>query len=274
MLLATVLALAAAVIHASWNLLAKRSADRFLALWGQFFVAAVLSAVVLVATRTLPAAAWWPAVLTGAVHIPYTAGLVHAYDRGDFAVAYPVARGSGAVLAAVGGVALLDDRLGVGTVAAIAMVAGGMALLARGAHVSQVVAALVVGAAIGVYTVNDSRAMRVYDDWTYAFAVFLLIGVATTGYGLVTGRGGAMATTMRADGRRYALTGTLVAASYFLILLAVRHAPVGYVAALRESSVLMAAFLGARYLSEAGARRRTVAAAVILAGLVLLIATA
>jgi len=274
MLLATALALAAAVIHASWNLLAKASADRFLALWGQFAVAAVLSAIVLVATRTLPAAAWWPAILTGAVHVPYIAGLAHAYDRGDFAVAYPVARGSGAVLAAIGGVLVLDDRLGAWTVVAIAVVAGGMALLAGGAHVTQLLAALLVGAAIGFYTVNDSRAMRTYDDWTYAFAVFLTIGLTTTGYGLVIGRGRSMVATMRADGRRYALTGTLVAASYFLVLLAVRRAPVGYVAALRESSVLMAAFLGARYLSEANARRRTVAAAVILAGLVLLIATA
>ena len=64
----------------------------------------------------------------------------------------------------------------------------------------------------------------------------------------------------------------MVAASYALILVAVRRAPVGYVATLRESSVLIAAFLGQRYLDEHRVRQRTIAAAVILAGLVLLVA--
>ena len=60
--------------------------------------------------------------------------------------------------------------------------------------------------------------------------------------------------------------------AYVLVMVAVRRAPVGYVATLRESSVLIAAFLGQRYLDEGAVRQRTVAAAVILAGLVLLVA--
>lgn len=272
MIVATILALAAAAIHAGWNLLAKRSTDRFLALWGQFAVAAALSVVVLAVTRDLPAAAWVPAAFTGLVHIPYTACLAWAYDRGDFSVAYPIARGSGAVLSALGGIVLLDDTLGVGSVVAILTVAAGMALLAFGAHPPQIALALVVGLSIGTYTVNDSDAVREFGT-TYAFAVFALIGVSTTLLGVATGRTRPMIATMRVDWRRYGVTGVMVAASYFLILVAVRRAPVGYVAALRESSVLMAAFLGTRYLAEAQARRRTVAATVILGGLVLLVAT-
>ena len=49
--------------------------------------------------------------------------------------------------------------------------------------------------------------------------------------------------------------------AYVLVMIAVRRAPVGYVAALRESSVLLAAFLGNRYLAEGAVRRRTIAAA-------------
>lgn len=273
MIVATILALAAAAIHAGWNLLAKRSDDRFLALWGQFAAAAVLSLAALVVTRDLPAAAWGPAAFTGLVHIPYTACLAWAYDRGDFSVAYPIARGSGAVLAALGGVILLDDTLGGWSFVAIATVAAGMALLAFGAHPPQIALALVVGLSIGTYTVNDSDAVREYGV-TYAFAVFALIGVSTTLLGVATGRSRPMIATMRAGWRRYGMTGVMVGASYFLVLVAVRRAPVGYVAALRESSVLMAAFLGTRYLAESQAHRRTAAAAVILGGLVLLIATA
>jgi len=272
MVVATGLALAAAALHAAWNLTAKRSADRFLALWGQFAVAAAISAIVLVLIGDLPAAAWWPAVVTGGVHVPYTACLAWAYDRGDFSVAYPIARGSGAVLSAVGGVILLDDHVGPWTVIAIAIVAGGMVLLAAGAQPGPAAMALAVGLAIGVYTVNDSDAVRQHGP-TYAFAVFVMIGLSTTAFGVLTGRGTAMVTSMRVDWSRYGMTGTMAAASYALVLLAVRRAPVGYVAALRESSVLIAAVLGTRYLAESRARRRTVAAAVILAGLVLLVAT-
>jgi drug/metabolite transporter (DMT)-like permease len=62
--------------------------------------------------------------------------------------------------------------------------------------------------------------------------------------------------------------------TYGLVLAAVRRAPVGYVAALRESSVVAAAFIGWRYLDEGSVRRRTIAAAIILGGLVLLILSA
>ena len=71
MLAATLLALAAAALHAGWNLAAKRSADRVTALSAQFIVGGVIGAAVLLVTRDLPAAAWWPAVVTGLVHVPY-----------------------------------------------------------------------------------------------------------------------------------------------------------------------------------------------------------
>ena len=125
MLAATLLALAAAALHAGWNLGAKRSADRVTALSAQFIVGGVIGAAVLLVTRDLPAAAWWPAVLTGLVHVPYVLLLAHAYTHGDFSVAYPVARGSGAVLAAIGGVVLLDDDLSALGVVAVVTVAGG-----------------------------------------------------------------------------------------------------------------------------------------------------
>ena len=60
-------------------------------------------------------------------------------------------------------------------------------------------------------------------------------------------------------------------AAYGLVLIAVRHAPVGYVAALRESSVLIAVFVGSRYLGEGSGRTRMIAAGLIVGGLVLLV---
>jgi drug/metabolite transporter (DMT)-like permease len=268
---ATILALAAAGLHAAWNLVAKRSTDRVSALSAQFIVGGLIGAVVLVVTRDLPAAAWGPAMVTGAVHVPYLLLLAAAYEHGDFSVAYPVARGSGAVLAALGGVALLDDDLSAVGVLAVLTVAAGMFLLAVGASADQLVTALAVGVTIGVYTVNDSRAVRSFGV-TYPFAAFAAIGIAMSIYVVVTGRRARLAATMSDGWLQWTMTGAMAVLAYVLVMIAVRRAPVGYVAALRESSVLLAAFLGNRYLDEGAVHRRTFAAVVILAGLFLLVA--
>jgi drug/metabolite transporter (DMT)-like permease len=270
MVVATLLALAAAALHAAWNLVAKRSTDRVTTLSAQFVVGGVIGVAALAVTRDLPAAAWAPATITALVHVPYVLLLAHAYEHGDFSVAYPVARGSGAVLAAIGGVVLLGDDLGPVGIAAILVVAGGMWLLGASASAEQLTTALAVGVTIGVYTVNDSRAVRIYGV-TYPFAAFTTIAATMLVYTLCSGRRALLISALRTDWRRAAVTGAMAVLAYVLVMIAVRRAPVGYVAALRESSVLLAAYLGNRYLDEGAVRRRTVAAVVILSGLVLLV---
>ena len=273
MLAATLMALAAAVLHAGWNLVAKRSAAPFIALWGQFAVAALIGAAVLAIGGGIPAAGWGYAAITGLIHVPYLAGLAAAYEHGDFSLAYPIARGGGALLAGIGGIVLLGDELNPWSIAAIVTVVAGMMLLAVGAAPGQVVAALFVAVTIGAYTLNDSYAARELGGNLYPFAVFLASGVLVSLYGMAIGRTGEVLVAMRAGWRGFTVTAVMSIVTYALVLLAVQRAPVGYVAALRESSVVIAAFVGTRYLSETGARRRTVAAAIVVAGLVLLVAS-
>ena len=110
MLTATVLALVAAVLHAAWNLSVKQSVgDRFIALWGQFFVAGVLGSIALVAGGGIPARGFVWAALSGLAHLPYCLLLAKAYGVGDFSLAYPIARGGGALVAGLGGILLLGD---------------------------------------------------------------------------------------------------------------------------------------------------------------------
>ena len=272
MLLATVLALASAVLHAGWNLVAKRSAAPFVALWGQFAVAGLIGGAVVLAGGGLPAVGWAHAGLTGFIHVPYLAGLAAAYERGDFSLAYPIARGGGALVAGLGGIVLLGDQLSPWSVVAIAVVVAGISLLAVGAATDQVLIASLVAVAIGAYTVNDSRAARELGGALYPFAVFATSGAMITLYGMASGRGTALLAARRVAWRTWVLTAVMAIVTYALVLLAVQRAPVGYVAALRESSVVLAAFVGTRYLSESGARRRTAAAAIVVAGLVVLVA--
>jgi drug/metabolite transporter (DMT)-like permease len=271
MLLATVLALAAAVLHAGWNLVAKRAGDPFVALWGQFLFAGVIGAVVLAVGGGVPAGAWTWALVSALVHIPYIVGLGWAYRHGDFSLAYPIARGGGALLAAIGGIVLLGDDLEAASLAAVCTVVAGMALLAVGAARAQVAAALLVAVSIGVYTLADSHASREYDTNLYIFATQGLTAVAVSGAGLAMGRGRDLIGFLSFYWRRTIVAAVMTIAAYGLVLIAVRHAPVGYVAALRESSVLIAVLVGSRYLGEGRAKIRLIAAGLIVLGLVLLV---
>lgn len=276
MLLATLLALGAAVLHAAWNLVAKRAeGDLYLVLWAQFFVGALYALPLMVAYQAVWGMPWqgyaWAAV-SGVVHLPYVWLLARAYTHGDFSVSYPVARGGGAALAAACGVLFLGDHLAPLEVAGVAVVVGGLCLLAYGATGRDLLLALAVAGTIGLYTTADAKGARITDSVGYVFASGVATAATNTAFALITGRRRQMATMLRANGRRASVTGLAALVTYGMVLVAVRHAPVGYVTALRESSVVLAAFAGWKLLGEGDHRRRLSAAAVVLAGLLILVA--
>jgi len=274
-LTATVLALVAAALHATWNLLIKTSDDRDLAAWGQFAAGGLLFLPVLVVAGFPDRASWPYLAVSSVVHVVYVESLVRAYCHGDFSLAYPLARGGGALAAAVGGAVLLDDALKAASWAALCIVAFGLgSLVQRGvAHASLGWAAF-TALLIGTYTLIDTSGARRTDNG-FAYGVALTIGAVAvlSGVSLARGRGGAFAATIRRSWPRYLIGGACATGAYSLVLVAVRFAPVGYVATLRESSVVLGAYAGWVLLGERLARRRLVSALVVTAGLVALVAT-
>ncbi len=275
MLLATVLSLTAAVLHAGWNLVAKRAeGDRYMVLWAQFTAGGLVALPLMVGYQVLFGMPWqgyaW-AALSGASHMPYTWLLAKAYTHGDFSVSYPVARGGGAALAAIGGVLFLADHLTVLEVTGIAVVVAGLSFLARGASGANLLMALAVAVTIGVYTVLDAKGARLTGSVAYIFATMVGSGLSNTVFSLATGRRHDMAAMMRANWRRAVVTGVASLITYGLVLVAVQHAPVGYVTALRESSVVLAALAGWKLLGEGDHRRRIAAACIVFAGLLTLV---
>ena len=276
MLLATVLALGAAVLHAGWNFVAKRATgDRYMVLWAQFFTAGLICLPLAIGNHILfgmPGRAYMFAALSGAMHLPYTWLLAKAYTVGDFSVSYPVARGGGAALAAIGGVLFLSDRLTGWHVAGIVVIVGGLSLLAVGATGRNLVIALGVSLTIGIYSVFDAAGARAKRDTiAYIFATMVGGALANTTFGLSTGRRSAMAAVLRERWRPSILTGAATTVTYGMVLVATQHAPLGYVTALRESSVVLAALVGWKYLGEGNHRRRIAAAGVVTGGILLMV---
>lgn len=272
---ATLLALGAALLHATWNLLLKSAPDedRDLTSWGIFAVGGVvvLPVAVVLGGPGLAAVPWL--ALSATIHIGYVTGLVAAYRHGDFSLAYPLARGSGALVAATGGALLLGDRLPLGAWVAIAIVTGGLvALVGRGVTGTTVRDALLTGVAIGCYTLADAQGTRVSTDpVAYGLITTSAAAVAISVAFLVRGRGPAFARAFPRHRARWALGGACTAIAYAMVMVATRHAEVGYVAMLRESSVVLGALLGWRLLREPMGGRRLAASVVVLVGLVALV---
>ena len=273
MLLATVLALTAAVLHASWNLLVKQSTDRRLALWGQFTIGGILSAIALITwalVGSLPHIAWEWALVSGATHVPYLMLLSRAYDRGDFSMSYPIVRGAGALAAAAGGVLFLNDTLSLTSTIGILLAVLGLFVLAKSGSWNVVGAALTVASTIAVYSVVDGHGTRQSQPVAYALALNIAAAVFVSLYASVRSHK-QMIPTMRANWKIMGAAGVFSTVAYMLVMIAYRHAPVGYVASLRESSVVIAAFAGWKMLDEGDHRRRITSAAIVLVGLVVLV---
>ncbi len=151
------------------------------------------------------------------------------------------------------------------------VVAIGLILLAGHAAPAQVVVALGVAVTIGIYSVVDAKGIRSTDTALYAAASFVCVMITTTTYALATRGSTEMVSAVRIHWRRFLTMGIAAGITYALVQIAFQRAPVGYVTCLRESSVIIAAFVGTRYLGEGQARRRVAAAVVVVVGLLLLV---
>jgi drug/metabolite transporter (DMT)-like permease len=273
-LLATVLALVAAVLHASWNISVKQSGDKRLALWGQFAIGGTLSGVVILAWTIIsgaPSIAWGWAAVSGATHVPYILLLSRAYDRGDFSMSYPIVRGGGALAAALGGVLILHDTISYLSAFGILLVVAGLLVLATSGSWHVVGAALAVASSIAVYSIVDGHGTRQSNAIGYALALNVC-AAAITSLWIASTRHTEMIPAIKSNWKRFGLAGIASTTAYTLIMIAYQDAPVGYVAALRESSVVIAAFAGWKMLDEGDHRRRITSAAIVLLGLIVLVA--
>lgn len=275
------LVLAGAVCHALWNIVAKRAAGGLLFIWLFGCVSMVAAApVALLAWHQHPQAfdGWmWLAALTSALlHLVYSLALQKGYRVADFAVVYPMARGTGPLLAVLGAVALLGELpsvlgwLGVALVlAGVFMTSGGAAGIAGSGDARRRRGVLwggLTGLCIAGYTVVDGWAVK---SLGMAPVLFYAAGLGFRTVLLapwVLPRRALLAAQWRQYRTAILLIGLLSPLAYCLVLFAVQSAPLSYVAPVREMSMLIGTLVGARLLKESLKPSQVLGAALMLLG--------
>ncbi len=195
--------------------------------------------------------------------------LVRAYRAGDFVQTYPIARGSSPLLVTLAAALFAGERLSLGTTLGVALVAGAIIALAfEGKRLSaaSVPAALVTGCFIAAYSVTDGIGVRLSGSALgYTLWMCLVWGLTMPLVYLLV-RGLRSARRSATDNARAATAGLMSLLAYGLVLWAMQRAPLGPVAALRETSVLIAALIGWLFLGQRLGVRRGIACVVIAAG--------
>lgn len=288
---ATLLVIGSAFMHATWNLLAKRSQDTYAFLWTISLVTLPIYAIpfaVSIWYHPIPAIGWAFILATGTIHCGYFTFLSQAYEHGALSVAYPLSRGTGVTLVAILAMPILGEHISPTGGAGIGLIVIGLITLhwrtltelvrwqASDGEASMpkqerrgVLFALLTGCTICGYSLVDKAAVSHVFPVVYGYFIFVCLAIGLAPYMLLRRRD-QVEREWRENRRAVLIGGVFVLGTYLIILGAMRLAEVAYIVPLREVSVLIGAAYGIWLLGEGFARQRLAGAGLILAGVLLI----
>ncbi|MFQ5995113.1 MAG: EamA family transporter [Acidiferrobacterales bacterium] len=268
--------LASAVMHAIWNAVVKVGDDRLMSMAVAIGVTALLAPLLLLVGPAPAPASWKFILLSALLNNAYFLFLIEAYRVGDLSHAYPLARGSAPLLVAVGSVAFAGEQLSVVELIGVGLVSGGIASLLFSADYGlrggwrSIVYPLATGVMIASYTVVDGIGVRLsgnpaaYIGWLFVFfagPILLLAALRRRTQAI---------TFLRLSWKPAAIAGVLNFGSYGLAIWALSLGAMAHVSALRETSVIIGAWIGTRVLGEPFGWQRVMSAAIVAAGVILI----
>jgi drug/metabolite transporter (DMT)-like permease len=262
------LALAAALVHACWNVLVGGARDPRASAAVAMIASVVVGLPLAAATWDLQSGVVPWAIASALLELAYIMLLAAAYRRVAVTVVYPIARGAAPVLVLCAAVAT-GVATSAGQLAGVLLVGCGIAFVAGGrepARPGDVGMALAVAASIAGYTLVDKHGLRYGSPVPYLEAVMVWPAIAYTGW--VAMRDGTAG--LRAAARSSAVVaGVGMFAAYALALAALQRAPAASVSAVRESSIVVAPLIVAALARTRPSGRAVAGAAVVAAGVVL-----
>lgn len=268
----TLAVLGAALLHASWNAMVKSSRDKLL---DTALVCIGGSAVTIPFLFFVPAPAerTWPYLAASLViHVGYFFAIVGAYRAGDLSHGYPIMRGIAPLLVAVAAFAVFGESVTLNAWIGIVLICGGVLSLGMVGIASRAAIAWAIanGVIIALYTLVDAAGARLSGDpVAYVLWMFVLDCVP---FGLIVlaMRRRELLRYVARNPWRGAFGGVCSSGAYGIAIWAMTLAPVAVVAALRETSVVFGALIGAWLLKEGHVRARVSGAAAVAAGIAVL----
>jgi uncharacterized membrane protein len=282
--LAIAAVLLAALTHATWNLAAKRASGsrHFVWLYSLGSVILYAPAVIWILLYQRPhfePVHWLALLMTGVLHMGYSLLLQAGYRVSDLSLVYPLARGTGPLLSFIAATFILQEPASAFSVVGVVLIVSGILMvsgLASQPHKAPragIALGMLTGVFIAAYTINDGWAVKVLliSPFLVDFSGNLL-RLAVLAPFAWRDRGGliAEAKTFRTPILTVAVLGPL---GYILVLFAMRYAPVGHVAPMRELATLVGTYFGARLLKEQVTPVRLIGAVLIVSGVIALAAT-
>jgi drug/metabolite transporter (DMT)-like permease len=266
---ALALALVAAFVHALWNILLARARDIESATAVALITAELVFAPVVAFTWEAHRAVWPFLIASGLLQLTYFVLLATAYRLVPLSVVYPIARGGAPVLVLLFGAVALGRTASWTQVAAVVLVVSGILLVRgfRGADPRGVGFGLAIASCIAVYTLVDKEGVRHAEPITYLELSMLFPAVV---YAAAVIRVKGFAAVRRAVAPASILAGICTFGAYALVLAALQRASAASVAAVRETSVVIAALLAGVVLKEKVSAPRLAGAVLVAAGVALL----
>jgi drug/metabolite transporter (DMT)-like permease len=268
--------LLAALLHASWNAMAKSGGTPQFSIASYRLISAVCC-LPLLFLFPLPLAASWPMLLASAIiHTAYYVTLSMSYRSGDLSQVYPLFRGLAPVLVVLGAALFANEYLPAGAMIGIGLVSAGLISItfAGGAGGKIPAAALRWGLAtsvlIAAYTVADGIGVRAAGNpFSYIIWLFVLEPIPIGLWLLARDRAGWFG-YMRAKPGKITAGALAAATAYAMVIYAMGVAPMAMVSSLRETSVIFAALIGTLMFREPFGRQRIIAAILVCVGVMLI----
>ena len=268
------------LLHAGWNFLLKKTDNKYIIIWWALVLGSLLGLPILILNWPIPVIIWPFAVASALIETIYDAILAAAYNKEDFSLVYPIARGGAPALLGLWAILFLKENPSPAGIAGLIIITVGLMIVGSSkwwserkkgiGSASGIGLACLVALMISFYSVIDGAAVSLMDAASYTVLVFILnsifvIPVIAKLYGWQT-----VLEVGRKKWRQVIPIGFMDIGSYMLVLIAFSLAPVAYAGAVREISIVFGALMGWLWLKESFGHIRVIGAIIIFAGIVII----
>ena len=278
-----VLVLTAAVLHASWNLLAKKTKGKTPLIWLQYVASNILYFPFLFFQTNQDYTIYlqpllWFSLSSAVLHLGYFIVLQKGYSSADLSVVYPLARGSAPLISFIAAIVFLNEQLKLSSAIGLFLIIAGVLIITgisfKKENNSKIMTGIFYGVLTGLfialYTFNDAVAVKTYaiSPLTLTLATNLFSAILLLPF--VLPKKDELKREIKMHKWIIIAIALLSPAAYIMVLEALKYAPLSVVAPARETSILLGVFMGSRVFNEEDGKRRLIASALILGGIIAL----